>query len=111
MSAHANQAADGAVPRTTLASGLPLLARMRRDLRNQGSLRPTTVAAMYLTYGAHAATTVAALRGRWLPLPLPRRAARVAGGGVAAAGTGLCLLGMRRFAGPGQVSGTQGGPW
>jgi protein-S-isoprenylcysteine O-methyltransferase Ste14 len=93
-----------------VASRLPLLARMRRDLRDVGFLRPTTVTAMYLTYGIHAGTSLAALRHQWLPLPLPERAATVAGGAVAAAGTGLCLLGMRRFPGPGQVSGTQNGP-
>ncbi len=65
---------------------------------------------MYLTYGAHAAITAAAFRQRWLPLPLPRRAMRLAGGSLAAVGTGLCILGMRMFAGPGQVSGTQSGP-
>jgi protein-S-isoprenylcysteine O-methyltransferase Ste14 len=95
---------------TTLATRLPLLARMRRELLGRGALRPTTVVAMYAAYGVHAATTAAALRARWLPLPLPRRAARLSGGTLTAAGAGLCVLGMRTFAGPGQVSGTQAGP-
>ena len=93
-----------------LVTRLPLLARMRRDLLDRGALRPTTVVAMYAAYGVHAATTAAALRARWLPLPLPQRAARLSGGTLTAVGAGLCVLGMRRFAGPGQVSGTQAGP-
>jgi protein-S-isoprenylcysteine O-methyltransferase Ste14 len=95
---------------TTLVTRVPLLARMRRDLLDRRALRPTTVVAMYAVYGVHAATTAAALRARWLPLPLPRRAARLSGGTLTAAGAGLCVLGMRTFAGPGQVSGTQAGP-
>ncbi len=94
----------------TLINRLPLLARMRRDLLDRGALRPTTVVAMYAAYGVHAAATAAALRTRWLPLPLTRRAARLGGGTLTAVGTGLCLLGMRRFAGPGQVSGTRAEP-
>ena len=93
-----------------LVNRLPLLARMRHELLDRGSLQPTTVVAMYAAYGVHAAGSVAALRTRWLPLPLPRRAARLSGGTLTAVGAGLCLLGMRRFAGPGQVSGTQAGP-
>ena len=95
---------------TTLVTRLPLLARMRRELLGRGALRPTTVVAMYAAYGVHAATTAAALHARWLPLPLPRRAARLSGGTLTAVVAGLCVLGMRRFAGPGQVSGTQAGP-
>jgi protein-S-isoprenylcysteine O-methyltransferase Ste14 len=94
----------------TLAARLPLLARMRGELLDQGSLQPTTVVAMYVAYGVHAAATAVSLRSRWLELPAPRRAARLSGAVLAAGGTGLCVLGMRRFAGPGQVGGTRAGP-
>ncbi len=95
---------------STPAARIPLLSQMQRDLLDHGALRASTVAAMYAVYTGHAALTAAALHRRWLPLPLPRRAARATGGALTAAGTGLCVLGMRRFAGSGQVSGTQTGP-
>jgi protein-S-isoprenylcysteine O-methyltransferase Ste14 len=95
---------------TPRAARIPLLAQMREDLREHGSLQPTTVVAMYATYGVHAAATLAAVRGRWLPLPAPSRAAGAAGAVMTSAGAALCLLGMRAFVGPGQVSGTSTGP-
>jgi protein-S-isoprenylcysteine O-methyltransferase Ste14 len=100
----------GSTDRMARGNQIPLLARMQRDLSTQGSLRPSTVVAMYLAYGVHATVTAAALRDRWLPLPFPRGAARLTGGTLIVAGTALCAFGMRRFAGPAQVSGTQSGP-
>jgi hypothetical protein len=79
MSSSTTKTADDADIWTAPSTRLPLLARMQRDLREQGSLRPTTVVVMYAAYGVHAATTVVALRNRWLPLALPRRAAQLVG--------------------------------
>ncbi len=88
---------------------IPLLTQMQRDLREHGTLRAPTIVAMYLAYTGHAALTSAALHHRWLPLGLPRTGGRVTGSALAAVGTGLCALGMRRFSGPGQVSGSRTG--
>lgn len=85
-----------------------LLRRMRADIRRGGRLRPSTAAAMYAGYAAHAVATAAALTRA--DLNLPNRTARSVGTPLAATGAMLCLAGLRRFASPGQVSGTADGP-
>lgn len=84
-----------------------LLTHMRRELLQAGRLSgPTVTAAMYGAYALHGlAVAVSAWRRS---APLPPRAAAV-GLPLAAAGSGLVVAGMSRFAGPGQVSGTQVG--
>lgn len=85
-----------------------LLRRMRAELTEAGRLSPSTVAWMYVTYGAHAIATSVALIRRSGHLPLPRPVS-VAGGVAALAGAGLGLAGMMRFGGAGQLSGTETG--
>lgn len=89
-------------------SAAVLLRRMQADIRRDGRLRPSTAAAMYAAYTADAATTAAALNRA--DLNLPSRTSRSIGTPLAATGAVLCLAGMRRFASPGQVSGTTDGP-
>lgn len=61
---------------------------------------------MWLAYGAHAACTAEALRRRAFTLPLPPASA-AAGAWVSSAGIALCLAGMRRFSGAGELTGTR----
>lgn len=85
-----------------------LLRQMQADLQRYGRLRAGTAAAMYAGYAAHAASSAAA----WTRTDpnLPARSARAVGAFLVAAGGLLCVAGMRRFASPGQVSGTTDGP-
>lgn len=87
---------------------LLVLRRMREELLGAGRLSPVTVAAMYGGYAAHAVATVVALtRGaQQIRVPSP---VVVVGGTAAAAGMALCVVGMGRFVGPGQVSGSDPG--
>ncbi len=93
----------------TGAFTLPTLRRMRREFEAVGELSPPTVAAMYACYVAHATATAQAARHRTGALPLPSRLAVGAGAVLVAGGTALCVAGMRRFAGAGQISGTDVG--
>lgn len=86
-----------------------LLRRMRTELWGRGSLRPGTVAAMYGTYGTHAAAVLVSLRRRSLPLRIDPALSTAAGTTLTAAGATACLTGMATFADPGQVSGTKPG--
>ncbi|MGH3902851.1 MAG: methyltransferase family protein [Pseudonocardiaceae bacterium] len=90
-------------------SAAALLHQMRAELITTGRLSKPTVRWMYAAYGTHAAATAAALVARAGPLRVPRLAVWL-GGGLTATGTALVVAGMRRFAGPGQVSGTDPGP-
>lgn len=83
-----------------------LLLRLRSELLDRGTLRPTTAAQMYVAYGAHAGLTAVAARQRQLPLPIPDRAAQVTGALLGGAGGALCLAGMRSFTRPSHVTGT-----
>lgn len=85
-----------------------LLRRMRRDLSQDGKLRTSTAALMWTAYGTHAALITAALTRRPAapPLPAPVRAAAA---GLVVGGIELDVAGMRRFAGPGQLTGTKAG--
>ena len=96
---------------TGLAAGLTVsvLARMRREFDAAGELSAPTVAAMYTGYAVHAAATAHATRYRTGPLPLPSTPAAAAGAMTGVGGAALCAIGMNRFAGPGQVSGTHVG--
>lgn len=81
---------------------------MRRELIATGRLSSSTILWMYTTYGAHATAASAALTTQSGSLRLPPLAVWL-GRGLVVAGTGMAVAGMRRFAGPGQVSGTDPG--
>lgn len=85
-----------------------LLARMRRDLGCSGQLRPSTAACMWSAYTAHAALTTTALTAPTTTAPLPP-VLRAAALTVTGTGGALVLAGFRRFAGPGQLTGTTAG--
>lgn len=91
-----------------VASTAILLSRMRADFQRHGHLRRRTATVMYAAYAAHALATVTA----WTRMDprLSAQPARAIGAPLMTAGAILCLSGMRRFATPGQVSGTAGGP-
>jgi protein-S-isoprenylcysteine O-methyltransferase Ste14 len=92
---------------TAAAAGrLPLLGAMARDLDRHGTLKPATATAMWAGYAAHTLLAARALRRPGARLRLPAGPARVTGTVVAAAGLGICLTGMRRFAGPSELTGT-----
>lgn len=91
------------------AASVGLLLRMRRELRSTGTLRGPTVGAMYATYALHAALTARVAYRRSLPVPIAPRLAGASGAGLMLAGAGLWVAGIRRFAGAGQVSGTEVG--
>lgn len=90
------------------AATVLLLWRMRHELLAHGQLSPVTVAWMYATYGTHTAATSWTLYRGGNTMRLPRAASRV-GSVLTVGGTGLYLAGIRRFAGPGQLSGTHTG--
>lgn len=98
------RAATAALAATTTV-GL-LLRRMRGEFEATGELTVPTTVAMYACYAGHAAGTALAARNRIGALELASGPATGAGGVLVAGGTGLCLAGMRRFAGPEQISGT-----
>ena len=89
------------------AHRLPLLASMANDMEQYGSMRPSTAAAMWAAYAAHTAFTGWALTRRLVRLPIPPGSARVAGAVLVAAGSGVCVAGMGRFAGVEEVTGTR----
>lgn len=89
-------------------AGAPwLLRRMAAEFDERGALRPATTGWMYATYAAHATGYAWALRQSHRLRP----ATFVLGTASAAAGAGLLVAGMGRFAGPAQVSGTRTGPF
>ena len=110
MSCHARSRAVMGRWTVNLAGMRPLLDRMARDLAATGGLRPSTTAGMYATYAVHAGLTVRALVRRPAWPGLPAAATSPAGAVLAAAGSALCVAGMNRFTGVGQVSGTRPGP-
>ena len=89
------------------ARKLPLLAAMARDLREHGALRATTATAMWAGYLAHGLLMGKALRRPGVRLPVPARTAQVTGCTLGAAGLATYLAAMRRFAGPGELTGTR----
>lgn len=91
------------------ASPVVLLRRMRKEFDKGGTLTTPTVAAMYATYTGHALLTAGVAHRRTLPLPLPPRPAEAAGAALILTGAGLWVAGVQRFAGSGQVSGTEVG--
>lgn len=91
-----------------LAAAPLLLRRMRGDIYQDGELRTSTAALMWSGYAGHAALTTAALLRRPAAPPLPTPV-RVAAAGLVLAGVALDVAGMRRFAGPGQLTGTAAG--
>lgn len=99
------EASFGAVAAATASAGALLLSRMRKEMLAAGRLTPMTTAAMYAGYSAHAAATGVALTRGAGRMPIPRPVVTL-GAGLVPAGFALCVAGMSRFAGPGQVSGT-----
>ena len=91
------------------AGGAGVLRRMEREYPDEGSLRPSTVTAMYGTYGVYGTAFVWALRRRIWPVPLPRATAQSVGLPVAAAGAVACVAGMSLFDSAAQVSATETG--
>ena len=83
--------------------------RMEREYASTDTLTPATVALLYSGYGAVGAAFGWAARRRAWPLPLPAVPARATGDAVAVAGALVSLAGVRRFASPAQVSGTEPG--
>ena len=91
-----------------VAVGL-LLRRMHREFESTGQLTVPTTVGMYACYVGHAAATALAAREQVGALRLPSGPALGLGGVLVAGGAGLCVAGMRRFAGPRQISGTDVG--
>jgi len=89
------------------AHRLPLLSSMAKDLNEQGSLRTSTAAGMWAAYTTHTGLTGWALARRVGPLPIPTGAARVAGAALITTGAGLCVVGMSRFTGAQELTGTR----
>ncbi len=83
-----------------------LVRRMAGEFESRGALTPATTCWMYAGYAAHATLYAGALvrRGR-----RATAASWGAGGAAMAAGGLLCVSGMTRFSGPGQLSGTRDG--
>lgn len=92
---------------TTSASRWPLLSSMRRDIDDSGTLTRPTATAMWATYTAHAAATTWALARSDRRLPVPATLAGVLGTAATASGIALCVGGMSRFNGMGQLEGTR----
>lgn len=86
-----------------------LLRRMHREFESTGQLTVPTMVGMYACYVGHAAATALAAREQVGALRLPSGPALGLGGVLVAGGAGLCVAGMRRFAGPRQISGTDVG--
>lgn len=82
---------------------------MEDDYARGDALQPCTVAAMYGTYAAHSATFAWAAGRRVWPVPLPHRAAVIAGVVTVVAGAGTMTAGMVRFDSAAQLSGTDTG--
>lgn len=88
-----------------LAAATPvLLARMRRELLQDGRLSGPTVTAMYGAYTLHGLAVAGSAWRRSVPLP---PAAAVVGLPLMAAGSALVVAGISRFVSAGQVNGTQ----
>lgn len=86
-----------------------VLARMRREYAYRDMLSPSTVLAMYGTYGAHvAALSWASTRRVWL-VPVPGTPAAVAGTATALLGGALAVAGARPFGPSWQLSGVEAG--
>ncbi len=86
-----------------------LLRRMHREFESTGELTMPTTVGMYACYVGHASATAIAAREQVGALRLPSGPAAGVGGALVAGGAGLCVAGMGRFAGPGQISGTDTG--
>ena len=69
------------------------------------SLRSSTAAVMGTAYVAHAALTGGTLAMQWAPLPIRPAVARVAGAALIVGGSGLCVAGVCRFGGAGELAG------
>ncbi|QWC85708.1 phosphatidylethanolamine N-methyltransferase family protein [Nocardioidaceae bacterium] len=76
-------------------------------MSHHGSLRRSTAAGMWAAYSAHTALVTWSLGRQPARLRIPARPAQVAGAAISAAGFGLCIAGMRRFAGVEELTGTR----
>lgn len=92
---------------TGRASRWPLLAAMHRDIRDTDTLTRPTALLMWGAYTVHATATTRALLKSDRRLPLPSAIAVPVGLSAAVAGVALCVGGMSRFSGIGQLEGTQ----
>lgn len=86
-----------------------VIDRMQSEYESTETLSPTTVVLLYSAYAAYLSSIAWAARGRTLPLPLPSRLARLAGGTLALSGLGISIAGAGRFSSPAQVSGIEPG--
>jgi protein-S-isoprenylcysteine O-methyltransferase Ste14 len=91
------------------AASVFLLRRMRREFDSSDTLSKPTAVGMYATYVVHAALIVRVAHHRAVLLAFPPRLASAAGGALIVTGAALCVAGMRRFAGPSQITGTEVG--
>jgi protein-S-isoprenylcysteine O-methyltransferase Ste14 len=91
---------------SSLFASVPvLLSRMEGDLHRSGALRTSTAAAVWSAYTAYGGLVLAALKnGRPASASL-----RTFGTVGALVGAVLTVAGMRRFAGPAQLTGTDAG--
>lgn len=115
---HTRPAGAGRSPerlRWALAAGLVaagtglLLRRMTREFDQDGALTRSSAAAIWVAYAAHAALLGAAARRHAIPLPLRRRVARPTSVLLIGGGAAIFVAGARRFASPGQLTGTDAG--
>lgn len=86
-----------------------VVRRMEQEYDEGGTLRPSTVTAMYATYVAFAVAFAWTLRRRPWPVPLPGRAAQAVGLTTAGIGAAGVVAGMSPFDSLGQVSATETG--
>ena len=83
------------------------MQRLADDMQRYRSLRSSTAAVMWTAYVAHAALTGGTLAMQWAPLPIRPAVARVAGAALIVGGSGLCVAGVCRFGGVGELAGTR----
>jgi len=86
-----------------------VIARMQSEYESTETLTPTTVVLLYSAYAAYLSSIAWAARWRALPVPLPPRTARLAGGTLALSGIAVAIAGAGRFSSPAQVSGIEPG--
>lgn len=91
------------------AATVPVVRRMEHDYETIDDLRPSTVVAMYATYGAHTVALAWAATRRVWPVPIRTTPAVAVGAGLAAAGTVIAVAGMGSFDSAAQLSGTEPG--
>ena len=99
--------AAAALAVATAASGV--VRRMEREYETTGTMRRSTVVAMYGTYTGYGAALAWACRRRLWPVSAPASVATPVGWVLVAGGAACAVAGMERFSSAGQVSGTEPG--